>query len=205
MIKYSGEQTKTETSSIKPNTKYKILHHSPKSSPQSDKTITIDRNFTQQQRQNKSKRPSISVSTKHSITDSGLSSVSFDEVPNVLTVSRMGSIYYCVEDLYIKIFSLLCTLDEFINLLLKTEILILKQVTLSEKMSLTQQNPSLIKFDQTRYRLISIDSSGYLIKLKHLLLAHKNVQIEKIIGEMRSYKQTSIPILVQDKSINKQT
>lgn len=117
----------------------------------------------------------------------------------------MGSIYYCVEDLYIKMFSSLCTLDEFTNLLLKPEIIIIKQVTLSEKISIAQQNPKLKKFNQLRYRLIPIDSSDYLIKLKQLLLINKNNKhIEKIIDEMRSYKQTSTSVLLHDKGKKQQ-
>jgi hypothetical protein len=111
----------------------------------------------------------------------------------------MGSIYYCVEDLYMKIFSKLCTLDEFTNLLTKPQVIILKEVTLSEKISITQQNPKLKKFSQIRYRLISIDSSDYLTKLKQLLITNKNQQFENIINQMRSYKQTSTSSLLHDK------
>jgi hypothetical protein len=109
----------------------------------------------------------------------------------------MGSVYYCIEDLYVKIFSSLCTLDEFTNLLSKS----LKQVTLSEKISITQQNPRLKIFNHIRYRLIPIDSSDYLLKLKHLLITTKNKKrIEKIIEKMRSYKQTSTSNVLHDKS-----
>lgn len=110
-----------------------------------------------------------------------------------------------MEDLYIKIFSSLCTFEEFSSLLLKPEQIILKQVTLSEKLALTEKNSLLKQYNQTRYRLISIDSFDYLIKLKQLLLNHKNNQIETIIDEMRSYKQTSTSILLQNKSTNKHT
>ncbi len=217
--KYLGDQANIqvkniiESLSIKSNTKSKIFRRSSKSSNQAVKsnksiqTIVIDTNFvqqtTQQRRRTKSisKRKTIPPLNKVSV-DSVLSYISFDKVSNVLTVSRMGSIYYCVEDLYIKIFSPLCTFDEFINLLSKPEIIMIKQVTLSEKISITQEIPKLKKFNQTRYRLISIDSSDYLIKLKQLLVAHKNQHMEKIIDQMRSYKQTSI--LLHDKGKKKQ-
>ena len=45
-----------------------------------------------------------------------LSYVSFANIPNLLTISRIGSTYYCVEDLYLKVFSSLCLLAEFIDL-----------------------------------------------------------------------------------------
>jgi hypothetical protein len=86
----------------------------------------------------------------------------------------MGSIFYCLEDLYTKVFSSLCTLDEFINFLSKSEIILIKQVTLSEKMSIEQQIPLLKKYNENRYRLISINSSDYLLKLKQLLLTIEN-------------------------------
>jgi len=109
-----------------------------------------------------------------SSTDSILSNISFDNISDILTVSRMGSIFYCLEDLYTKIFSSLCTLDEFINFLSKSEIILIKQVTLSEKMSIDQQIPLLKKYNENRYRLISINSSDYLLKLKQLLLTIEN-------------------------------
>jgi hypothetical protein len=107
-------------------------------------------------------------------TDTVLSNISFDNISNVLTISRMGSIFYCLEDLYSKVFSLLCTLDEFTNLVIKPEIILIKQVTLSEKITIEKQLPYLKEFPTIRYRLISINSSDYLLKLKQLLLAMKN-------------------------------
>jgi hypothetical protein len=108
-------------------------------------------------------------------TDSILSNISFDNTSDILTVSRMGSIFYCLEDLYTNVFSSLCTLDEFTNFLLKPEIVIIKQVTLSEKISIEQQIPSLKKYNDIRYRLISINCSDYLLKLKQLLLTVGNL------------------------------
>ncbi|CAF4493090.1 unnamed protein product [Rotaria sp. Silwood2] len=144
-----------------------------------------------------------------SSTDSILSNISFDNISNILTVSRMGSIFYCLEDLYMKVFSSLCTLDEFINLLSKSELIIIKQVTLSEKISIEQQIPPLKKFNDNRYRLISINSSDYLLKLKQLLLTSTNRNenesqqrekyINQIIDEMRSYRRTPTPVLLKDK------
>ena len=107
--------------------------------------------------------------------DSILSNISFDNTADILTVSRMGSIFYCLEDLFLKIFSSLCTLDEFTSLLLKPEIILIKQATLSEKISIEQRTPSLKKFNDIRYRLISINSSDYLKKLKQLLLTIGNL------------------------------
>lgn len=109
-----------------------------------------------------------------SSTDSILSNISFDNTSDILTVSRMGSIFYCLEDLYMKVFSSLCTFDELTNFISKPEIILIKQVTLSEKMSIEQQIPSLKKYNDNRYRLISINSSDYLLKLKQLLLTIGN-------------------------------
>jgi hypothetical protein len=103
----------------------------------------------------------------------------------------MGSVYYCIEDLYLKVFSSLCALDEFTDLLIKPGIIILKQVTLSEKISIEQHSPQLKKRNDIRYRLLSINSSDYLNKLKQLLVANKNRKsFDQIIDEMRSHKQT---------------
>ena len=102
--------------------------------------------------------------------DSILSKISFDNTSDILTVSRMGSIFYCLEDLYIKIFASLCTLDELVDLLTKSENHPIKKVTLSEKMSIEQQISSLKKYNDSRYRLISINSSESLHKLQQLLM-----------------------------------
>ncbi|CAF4858689.1 unnamed protein product [Rotaria sp. Silwood1] len=144
-----------------------------------------------------------------SSNDSILSNISFDNISNILTISRMGSIFYCLEDLYMNIYSSLCTLDEFINLLTKSDFIIIKQVTLSEKISIEKQIPLLKKFNDNRYRLISINSSDYLLKLKQLLLTSNNRNenesqqrekyINQIIDEMRSYRQTPTPVLLKDK------
>jgi hypothetical protein len=114
-------------------------------------------------------------SNTSSLSDSILSNISFDNTSDILTVSRMGSIFYCLEDLYTKVFSSLCTLDEFTSLLLKPEKILVKQVTLSEKMSIEQKIPLLKKYNDIRYRLISINSSDYLLKLKQLLLVNTNI------------------------------
>ena len=114
-------------------------------------------------------------STGLSSNDSILSNISFDNISDILTVSRMGSIFYCLEDLHMKVFSPLCTLDEFINLISQPELIHIKQVTLSEKISIEQQIPSLKKYNENRYRLISINSSDYLLKLKQLLLTMKTL------------------------------
>ncbi|CAF3275795.1 unnamed protein product [Rotaria socialis] len=147
-----------------------------------------------------------------SSNDSILSNISFDNIASILTISRMGSIFYCLEDLYLKVFSSLCTLDEFINLLLKSESIMIKQVTLSEKISIEQQIPSLKKSNDTRYRLISINSSSYLNKLRQLLVTFTNLNenenqqreknINQIIDEMRSYRQTPTPVLLKDKVLH---
>lgn len=136
-------------------TRRKNLHSLNMSNNSNTKTLSLDENST-------------------TTNDSILSNLSFDNIADILTVSRMGSIFYCLEDLYTKVFSSLCTLDEFINLLSKPEIILIKQVTLSEKMSIEQQIPTLKKFNENRYRLISINSSDYLVKLKQLLLTIEN-------------------------------
>lgn len=140
-------------------------------------------------RRKKPNKPPVQSTRPSSPIDSPLSHITFDHIPNILTISRMGSIYYCVEDIYWKIFSPLCSLDELISLLIKPEIVFLKEVTLSEKLCLTRENPRLKRFNATRYRLISIDASDYLLKIKQALLANKRVN--KIIAEMRVYKQSS--------------
>ncbi|CAF1654383.1 unnamed protein product [Rotaria magnacalcarata] len=147
-----------------------------------------------------------------SSNDSILSNISFDNIASILTISRMGSIFYCLEDLYVKVYSSLCTLDEFINLLSKSESIMIKQVTLSEKISLDQQIPLLKKSNDTRYRLISINYSGYLNKLRQLLLTFTNLNenenqqreknINQIIDEMRSYRRTPTPVLSKDKVLH---
>ncbi|CAF3592936.1 unnamed protein product [Adineta steineri] len=192
------------------------------------RTVVIDTTFmrqTYQQQRNKliarrknsntfSSSINMSNTKTHSIDDNSpilssndsiLSNISFDNISNVLTVSRMGSIFYCLEDLYGKVFSSLCTLDEFTNLIIKPEIILTKQVTLSEKMSIEKQVPSLKKFHDIRFRLISINSSDYLLRLKQLLVPIKNLdetekqkRIEQIIDEMRDYKRTPTPVLVKD-------
>jgi hypothetical protein len=179
------------------------------------RTIISDKSFVQQKTNQPQRTKSISkhknISSSNSSIDdhsiySILSYISFDNVSNILTVSRMGSIYYCVEDLYMKVFSTLCILDNLINLLVKPEIVILKQVTLSEKISIEEECSKLKKFNQTRYRLLSINSSDYLLKLKQLLLINKNEKnMEKIIDEMRRFKRIQPPTQSNDKGKNKQS
>lgn len=111
-----------------------------------------------------------SLSSNNSI----LSNISFDNTADILTVSHMGSIFFCLEDLYTKTFSPLCTLDEFKNLLIKSDISPIKQTTLSERMSIEKHTPTLKKSNVNRYHLISINSSDYLLKLKQLLLSNGN-------------------------------
>ena len=115
----------------------------------------------------------------HPSSDTILSNISFDNTSGILTVSRMGSIFYCLEDLYMKVFSSLCTLDEFTNLLSKPDLIQIKQVTLSEKMSIEQKIPALKKYNDNRYRLVSINSSDYLLKLKQLLSSLGNFGTEE--------------------------
>jgi len=159
------------------------------------RTVVIDTNFMQEQTQNNSNRSktvshrklaltsenmstnntntkthSIDENTSNSSTDSILSKISFDNHTDILTVSRMGSIFYCLEDLYMKIFVSLCTLEELANLLSKIDSILVKQVTLSEKMAIDQHTPILKKYNESRYRLISINSSECLLKLKQLLV-----------------------------------
>ncbi|UJR15040.1 hypothetical protein I4U23_002013 [Adineta vaga] len=179
--------------SIKNATKKpKIFYHSSKSPrvlDQSNQLLSTTKNEkkkSQNQRRikNRSKNKDVSSSThqqdpyvmNHS-TDSIFSFISFENTSNVLTVSRMGSIYYCIEDLYLKVFSTLCTLEEFIDLLLKPGIIHLIPMTLSEKISIEELCSKLKEFNRTRYRLVTINSTEYLI-----------------IEEMQTFKCSSIYI-----------
>ena len=144
-----------------------LVHH--KSSTKSPSSFIMSNN-----------KDSSNLSTENntniiSSVDSILSNISFDNVSNILTISRMGSIFYCLEDLYSKAFSSLCTLDEFVNFLSKSDVIFIKQVTLLEKVSIEQELPSLKKLNDNRYRLISINSSDYLLKLKQLLLTYSDL------------------------------
>ena len=114
--------------------------------------------------------PSKTLSPDDIAGDSILSNISFDNIADILTVSRMGSIFYCLEDLHMKVFSSLCTLDEFASLLVQPDLIHVKPATLSEKISIEQQIPLLKKYNENRFRLISINASDYLLKLKQLLL-----------------------------------
>jgi hypothetical protein len=178
--------------------KKKVFNRSNKSSNsstnvnKSTRPILIDTSFTQpsnHQRRGKRYNPPPPA-------DSVISLITFDKVSDVLTVSRMGSVYYCVEDLYLKLFSTLCTLDEFTDLLSQP----VKQVTLSEKISITQQNSRLKKLTHLRYRLIPIESSDSLLKAKQLLITNKN---KKRIENIRLYKQTTTSNYLHDKSKQK--
>ena len=183
-----------------PNSSSKQSQFNPKS--KQIRTILVDTSFPPQTSQsNRRKKPKPILPPKpqqYSSGDSTISSITFDKIPHILTISRMGSIYYCVEDIYLKIFSSLCTFEDLMSLLIKPQIVFLKDVNLSEKLSLTRENAELKRFNHTRYRLIPIDSSEYILKLKQSLLAHK--RINKIIVEMRTYKQTSTNHTAHEKS-----
>ena len=211
LFKYSDESDQIRVKkimasfSIESNDKPEVVHSSPKSYQQSEnlsKSSIQTNTIIDKQRRTKSvsKRKNPSTTSNPSI-DSALSYISFDKVSNILTISRMGSIYYCLEDIYLKIFSSLCTLDEFTDLIIKPKIILIKQVTLSEKLAIIEENSNLKIYSHIRYRLISIDSSDYLIKLKQLLLNNKKSKnIEKIINEISNYKQISTSIVSNDKS-----
>lgn len=166
------------------------------------RTILVDTSLppqTSQSNRPKKAKPIVPPKVQqYSSSDSAISSMTFDKIANILTISRMGSIYYCVEDIYLKIFSSLCTFEDLMSLFIKPQIVFLKDVNLSEKLSLTRENVELKRFNHARYRLIPIDSSEYILKLKQSLLAHK--RINKIIVEMRTYKQTSTNHAGQEKS-----
>ncbi|CAF1062167.1 unnamed protein product [Rotaria sordida] len=197
----------------------KIFRHSSKTSNKLTKSnrsirnIAIDTNFMRQKTHQPQRTKPVpkrkKVSTSNSIDnhkdfsiddhpiDCILSHISFEQ-STILTISRMGSIYYCVEDLYIKAFSSLCTFDEFIYLLEGIDRNILKTVTLSEKISIEQQNPLLKTFNRTRYHLLTINSFDYITKLKQLLNKYEK-SIEKIFNEMPSHKQTPMSIPLNNK------
>ncbi|CAF5214435.1 unnamed protein product, partial [Rotaria magnacalcarata] len=119
--------------------------------------------------------------------NSTLSNISFDGSPNILTIARMGTIYYCVEDLYAKVFSTLCTFDEFTYLLAKADGNILKNVTLSEKIFIEQKNPNLKNLNPSRYRLLAINSFEYLAKLKQLLRKYAK-PMDEMVRELSNTK-----------------
>ena len=114
-----------ESLAVETNTKSKVFHRN--ESDKSNKilrTVVFDTSFTNQRTRTKtiSKRKHTSTTNKNSF----FRLIQFYHIfhlikyPILLTVSRMGSIYYCIEDLYMKVFSSLCTLDEFTNLLIKS-------------------------------------------------------------------------------------
>ncbi|CAF1608681.1 unnamed protein product [Adineta ricciae] len=124
-----------------------------------------------------------------------LSYVSFANIPNLLTISRIGSTYYCVEDLYLKVFSNLCKLAEFTDLLVKPGVCHLIPMTLSEKISIEQRCSKLKEFTHTRYRLITINSTDYLDRLRQLLSTEKkHDSIDQLINEMRAFKSSATAI-----------
>ncbi|CAF1102559.1 unnamed protein product [Adineta ricciae] len=128
-------------------------------------------------------------------TDLILSYVSFANIPNLLTISRIGCTYYCVEDLYLKVFSSLCILAEFTDLLVKPGICHLIPMTLSEKISIERLCSKLKEFNHTRYRLITINSTDYLDKLRELLSTEKkHDSIDQLIAEMRDFKSSATAI-----------
>lgn len=145
--------------------------------------MILERNFMRQssqrtklvaRRKHQSSSSTVTMSTKNlqmdSNSDSILSRISFDTTTDILTVSRMGSIFYCLEDLYHKVFASLCSFEEFHDFIVKPSIISIKQVTLSEKMAIQQQNPFLKKLYDLPYRLLSINSSDYFLKLKQMLM-----------------------------------
>lgn len=112
-----------------------------------------------------------------------ISTLQFEDKITVLTVSRTGSTYYCLEDLYEKVFRSLCTIDELIELLERSALVLVKQMTLSEKIAV-EEKLSHIKSTQsnTRPRLLSINALDYLKKLKNLLIdQHKYHELEKLM------------------------
>ena len=125
-----------------------------------------------------------------------LSNLTFDTVPDILTVSRIGSIHYCLEDLYVKVFASLCTLAEFTQFVLDSPLIQLKQVTLSEKISIEQRMPALKQATFARYRLLPISASEYLLKLKQFLTDRRtNPQSVTMAEYMRHYKHMPSPTL----------
>ncbi|CAF4555549.1 unnamed protein product [Rotaria sp. Silwood1] len=222
--KDSGEQLHIETQGFidslvsESKSTPKIFRHSKISnksakSNRSIRNMTIDTNFMRQKPHQQQRTKSVSKRKKMSTSNASdnhkdfsiddhpidciLSHISF-ESSIILTISRMGSIYYCVEDLYLKVFASLCTFDEFIYLLEGIDRNILKTVTLSEKISIEQQNSLLKTFNGTRYHLLSINSFDYLTKIKQLLNKYEK-SIENIINEMFPNKQTSTSIPLNNK------
>lgn len=127
-----------------------------------------------------------SIDDNH-VNDSILSHISFHGLVNILTIARMGSFYYCVEDLYSKAFASLCTFEDFIYLLEKADGNLLKNVTLSEKISIEQQHPDLKKINSSRYQLLTISSFEYLSKIKYLLEKYSK-PIDQIANDLAMMK-----------------
>jgi hypothetical protein len=140
------------------------------------------------------------------LVDSILSTISFDDKSDILTISRMGSIYYCLEDLYLKAFSPLCTLEELTDLLVRSETVLLKHVTLSEKIAIEERIPRLKSSCLMRYRLISLNFSDYLHKLKTLLQQHSAAsRLDRILKKMRRDKPSATNIPCKQSSSRCQT
>ena len=116
-------------------------------------------------------------------TDSILSTLHFEEKIEVLTVSRMGSTYYCLEDLHQKAFAVLCSIDELVKLLERSALVLVKRATLSEKIAIEEKDPKLkLKLPNARHQLLSINAVEHLRRLKVLLRdQHKYQQLEEII------------------------
>ena len=138
--------------------------------------------------------PAPAIHSADEVNNCILSNLTFDTVPDILTVSRMGSIHYCLEDLHVKVFSSLCTLVEFTQFLLDSPLINLKQVTLSEKISIEQRMPVLKQASVARYRLLPISASDYLLKLKQFLIDRRtNPYIVNMADYVRQYKHVTLP------------
>ncbi|CAF1303481.1 unnamed protein product, partial [Didymodactylos carnosus] len=140
-------------------------------------------------RKRKSKNEHQLLNDDQSTTNKKLSdcitNLPFDE-QNILTINRNGSLFYCIEDLYYKSFSPLCTCDEYIKLLscfpLSSRNSIIHHVTLTEKMALDSLK-SIKKFNDIKYRLISIGYNDFLQKLLTLLKGIPRTTIAVTEGE----------------------
>ena len=95
-------------------------------------------------------------------------------------------------------FENICTYEQFLDYLAEDDQLLIKQTTLSENVAIDEHNPNLKIYNPVRYRLISIDTSDYLIQLKQYLIDH---QLNDVYQRFETFIQkskdnTSMPMIV---------
>lgn len=116
----------------------------------------------------------------------------------MIVISRFDSIFYCLEDVYSKMFEHICTYEQFLDYLAEDDQLIIKQTTLSENVAVNEYNPNLKIYNPIRYRLISVDTSDYLIQLKQYLIDHQFNDVYQRFETFiqKSTDHSSMPMIV---------